>query len=96
MSYEGYEQVLCQNGHLDEIDAFYFTENDYWKCDVCGASMAWRNSVDQTNCLPYPENEEIKLEVKTPAVICKCSSCGNLHRTQPETYHIPAEGGIRE
>ena len=55
MSYEGYHQILCVNGHLFEFDCY--SQNNPtrgsagdWKCPVCGTPMAWWNSVDQTNC----------------------------------------------
>lgn len=48
MSYEGYEQVLCKNGHLGSADA-YFGHHD-WQCPDCGTpDIAWSNSVDDTN-----------------------------------------------
>ena len=52
MSYEGYEQCICQNGH-------YFINNDIYnnyndddtnpKCDTCDAPAVWINGVDDTN-----------------------------------------------
>lgn len=87
MSYEGYEQILCQNGHYNIADAFDLMDNsDYinWKCSECGAKMAWTHSVDTTN----DEGDPAPLTVKTPAEICTCS-CGHKHNKTEETYHIP-------
>lgn len=45
MSYEGYEQHICENGHRFDI---YNDESP--KCYHCGAASVWYNSVDDTNC----------------------------------------------
>ena len=46
MSYEGYEEFICETGH-------YFTEDCYApnprKCIFCDSKIEWCNSVDQTN-----------------------------------------------
>jgi len=44
MSYEGYSQCVCANGHYSEMDVY----EDKEKCE-CGAVFAWTNSVDSTN-----------------------------------------------
>lgn len=44
MSYEGYSQCICFNGHYSEMDVYAERED----CE-CGASFAWTNSVDSTN-----------------------------------------------
>jgi hypothetical protein len=46
MSFEGYYEFLCQNGHHAACDVY---APEPKKCRVCGASMAWQNMVDQTN-----------------------------------------------
>lgn len=53
MSYEGFTQILCKNGHYFEKDAYFDWdggEHKTWKCPVCGVGLAWQNGVDQTNC----------------------------------------------
>lgn len=59
MSFEGYIEFLCENGHRFSIDALDTSER---KCDWCGALPAlkpdgkvWCNLVDNTNC--YSEGE---------------------------------------
>lgn len=44
MSYEGYEEYICSNGH-------YNTENNFSdnKICTCGANYLWFHVVDQTN-----------------------------------------------
>ncbi len=51
MSYEGYEQLLCENGHYLTEDCYEFDSSDTeeWRCPVCQAKLAWWNSVDITN-----------------------------------------------
>lgn len=46
MSYEGYEEFLCVNGHHSIVDAF---DDDPTCCPQCGARLAYRHSVDETN-----------------------------------------------
>lgn len=44
MSYEGYVQIICVNGHLYEQD--YYSSQE--KC-TCGAKEEYRNYVNNTN-----------------------------------------------
>jgi hypothetical protein len=46
MSYEGFEQYLCENGHYHTFDAY---EDVPKSCPFCDKRWAWRHSVDQTN-----------------------------------------------
>jgi hypothetical protein len=53
MSYEGYTQRLCKNGHYFESDAnlHWYSEEEQKEmttCD-CGSDTAWTNEVDETN-----------------------------------------------
>jgi hypothetical protein len=47
MSYEGYAQVLCDNGHLYETGDDYMPQED---CPHCGRPPCWVNPVNDTNC----------------------------------------------
>lgn len=49
MSYEGYEQHICANGHLFYNYDIYYFEGPTIVCH-CGADSVWQNSVDDTNC----------------------------------------------
>ncbi len=56
MSFEGYMQYVCANGHLVECDVYMETvrhspgEGVFHKtCLDCGAPIAWSNCVDETN-----------------------------------------------
>jgi len=44
MSYEGYVQAICANGHLNEYSRYCVPT-----CVDCKAKLVWSNSVDQTN-----------------------------------------------
>lgn len=50
MSYEGYEEFICEKGHYHTSDALYESYVEQTKnCPQCGGKMEWWNSVDQTN-----------------------------------------------
>lgn len=50
MSFEGYTQHICQNGHYGLEPYDYAGDQPEWTCDECGAKSAWSNLVDDTNC----------------------------------------------
>ena len=52
MSYEGYVQVLCANGHYHSFDENYDSDETV-ECPDCGANIVWRNRVDDTNGESY-------------------------------------------
>jgi len=91
MSYEGYSQILCRKGHQSTEDAY--GESETFKCPVCGEPKAWSNQVDLTNGSFDEKGERIdgyiELEIKEPAVTCKCPTCNNVHVVQVQTYKIP-------
>jgi hypothetical protein len=49
MSYEGYIQQVCPNGHYLEVDCYAADLDDEKSCPHCGEEWAWENSVDTTN-----------------------------------------------
>ncbi|KKM89344.1 hypothetical protein LCGC14_1249630 [marine sediment metagenome] len=98
MSFEGYTQYLCSNGHASTKDAYddYFNEYDF-KCPCCDGKEAWSNTVCTTNgSFEYDDQDNeiridgyVDLEVLTPAPSCVCKECGNTHMTGPVIYKIP-------
>jgi len=58
MSYEGFVQILCKNGHYFSFNCYndptspaeWGEDKEKWKCPNCGEGISWRNNVDQTNC----------------------------------------------
>ncbi len=68
MSYEGYEEKLCENGHLSSCDAYKQKNID--TCGFCKKSFVFIHNVDETNgpfylddgtphpdTIPYPFKE---------------------------------------
>jgi len=46
MSYEGYEQYWCKNGHYWAADCY----SPEPICHICKEKAVFENSVDETNC----------------------------------------------
>jgi len=98
MSYEGYEQVLCENGHYFTFDCYDYWQEDKWVCPICGAKSAWSNMVDVTN--GSFENDAwgeliridgyVSLKVKDE---CKCECCGTVLERR---YKIPTEEEMKK
>jgi hypothetical protein len=111
MSYEGYEQVLCKNGHASVFDAWDMTRprDDDWKCPAvtlkqgvpttCGAPMAWSNDVNVTNGSWDEDGTRIdgyvEVDAEAEAETCKCDKCGNEHVVDPPRFKIPKDKGRR-
>jgi hypothetical protein len=86
MSFEGYEQRLCKNGHYETFDVYEFVPEDD-PCSVCGAKWVWFNLVDCTN---EPGVGKVELEIATPARYeTTCEACGSQAMVEEETYKIP-------
>ena len=86
MSYEGYVEELCANGHLRSRDV-------YVPCSEmchCGATTVFTRHVDETNgividdpsTLPYP----FEVEKEAEFVVC---NLGHKHCTAERIYKIP-------
>lgn len=100
MSYEGYYQILCQNGHLCDIDCRDYSDKSF-VCPECGEKSVWWNSVDVTNGSfgenPFTGKEEridgyIELEIKESPKVCVCKECGTHHWSTTITYKLPPIG----
>jgi len=99
MSFEGYYQILCKNGHQATEDCYMF-ESLEWQCSVCGKKAVWRNLVDLTNG-SWDDNGDkidgyIELEIKEQPPECKCPTCGQKHESGPTIYKIPTEQTAKE
>lgn len=77
MSYEGYEQFLCADGHYWTTDALFWGEEKP-PCPSCKKPAVLCNSVDQTN---GPDVGRMLFEEVAPAKTCTCK-CGNVHETE--------------
>lgn len=101
MSWEGYDQVLCANGHQGTLDAFYceFGVHPLDSPCHCGAKIVWWNQVNETNgSHEMIDGKEVRvdgfvyLKEKTPNIFCTCSGCGNNHISKGATFELPDEG----
>ena len=94
MSFEGYYQILCKNGHLYIQDVYEYEQDDEpWKCPDCGEGKAWIHTVDQTNGSDPQTGEGMpfKLKVKTPQQVKVCTKCSAATVLRSTTYEIPEE-----
>lgn len=90
MSYEGYEVLLCVNGHMYHEDAYSFSTLG-WACPTCDGGLAWWCSVDQTN----DSGIRPKMVKWKEAVTETCPCCGHVKRIEPERYCLPTNYGHR-
>ena len=61
MSFEGYYQLLCKNGHLWHEQAVCFSDADDFECSEGCGKPVWWNIVDQTNGF-CEKNGDCKIE----------------------------------
>lgn len=96
MSYSGYVQQICSNGHYAEIDCW----TDYGGCVAwhdgkqCDATVAYTNEVDTTNHyggpLDYPEMHiDIKGYMMSGEVTEQCQHCNHVKTIESERYCAP-------
>jgi hypothetical protein len=101
MSYKGYVDVLCKNGHKygwDAMDEMYGDADQYKGCPICGAPVAFRWDVDKTNgieeenpyTLDYPFEEATRAEYET------CPTCNHCKLVKHETYKIPTQEDVQK
>ena len=92
MSYEGFEQVLCKNGHLREFDCWSTVElfDPANVCPVCKEVWVYRNMVDETNGIiedePGTMRRKFEVEEYSTSVMC---NYGCLHTVKEARYKIP-------
>lgn len=96
MSFEGYYQILCKNGHYETISVYNHQDMYEWRCSSCDSPAVWYNLVDQTNGSWDEENNRIDGYVYLKAIKefnCVCEKCGNPHFISPAIYEIPKSKG---
>jgi len=87
MSFEGYVQVLCKNGHYRSVDVYVFDQfEEGWRCPECEEKLAWSNIVDNTN---GGEEGYVDLELQSPEERKTCPTCNHSVKLKEETYKIP-------
>lgn len=92
MSYEGYEQVICENGHYHEFDCLDASTSFYeqWVCDdridgkQCNGKAKAFNSVDDTNCDSHGYRKRIEI---TPEISKECDM-GHKHSVSAATFKL--------
>ena len=98
MSWEGWDQLLCENGHYQGSDSppMFGQHGSGFKCWVhgCKGKLAWWNQVDETNKSGGSDGI-VKLRLKKKAVFCKCPKCQTIQMKKPEEYYIPKTKGHR-
>jgi len=60
MSYEGYVQYVCVNGHYECRDCYDILK----KCSTCKERFVLKNDVDQTNDNGWRDHTEIELALE--------------------------------
>ncbi len=93
MSYEGYDQCLCKNGHLSEFDcsASYYDEDDR-KCPNCGEEIVFTNSVDQTNGEYYGKILDLTwLHLQISPAKEEVCNLGHTHVMEEARYRVPTK-----
>ena len=88
MSYEGYTEVLCSNGHYTTIDCHDSLE----RCPWCKSLPKMTREVDQTNGAmenyPITMSSFHALKVKEPLKTQTCD-LGHKHIIKQQTYYFP-------
>lgn len=91
MSYEGYYQYICPNGHYWAEDVY---GPNFKRCLTCGELRVWSNSVDTTNGSweedgPFDDEHRIDGHVVLELIgESKCECCGHV---KEQIYKIPGE-----
>lgn len=85
MSFEGYYEKLCSNGHRRVFDAldYIYDDSSPEPCS-CGAQFVFSHLVDETNCDPHP----YPFEVAIPEQRETCN-LGHSHIVRETVYKIP-------
>lgn len=90
MSYEGYEQHICQNGHRFDTGCGDWMDESVEACPICQALSVWWNGVDDTNCdeCGVIRDWDSLLLTAQQTEVC---NLGHTHVTKHATYRVPNE-----
>ena len=80
MSFEGYYQLICKNGHA--YNAELYSSEEETPCPDCNEECIWWNLVDTTNDSGNP----VRLKLKSQKSCDKCNSILEV------IYEIPKNG----
>ncbi len=98
MSYEGYYQFICKNGHLSTHDV-YAMEPESFKCEAtgCGAALAWWNQVNLTNgSFETVRGKEVRIDGYIELTPISETACSKCHSILDRRYAPPRKGGHHE
>lgn len=87
MSYEGYTEYLCEDGHHWTQDAY---DERPRMCADCGKRAVWYHDVDQTN----GDDDWALLDAIETAAFAQCNY-GHTHQVRVARYKIPTTIGSR-
>lgn len=96
MSYEGYEQHICKNGHRFDKNCDY-GNGPKPVCSFCNAESVFCNCVDETNCEAHgliPDSEWEKMVIQ-PEVTQTCPTCSHCKTVTPTIYRVPSEEELK-
>lgn len=94
MSYEGWTEHICSNGHRFCKDAHDHDNS----CTDCGENSIWSNEIDDTNGEEFgiiPEEFWDKFLISQPNYQ-KCQICNNVTHHEPAKYKIPNDDELKE
>ena len=96
MSYEGTEEILCENGHHEAFDCYMAPNLNSWKCGVCGKKAVWWNAIDETNGIDEdtgvcPGTVELELVKDSNEPLTTCPTC-KCNTYEIPVYKIPESG----
>ncbi len=105
MSYEGYTQYLCKNGHTWSRDCME-EESKVYDCGWrgCGAPVVWWNMVNNTNgCEPVKGDPRDLRNIHKKPDDCTCGyitlekiheqRCEKCDHVLEQRFKIPKKGG---
>lgn len=90
MSFEGYYQVLCENGHYEEVDCYDF-DTSMWQCPECGGHSIYQHLIDQTN--GDGDEQRVEFEIEAKEILEVCPTCGMERVVEPIRFKLPEEKG---
>lgn len=91
MSWEGFDQCICDNGHFFCGESYCYEEPN--ECPICKSKIAWRNQVDDTNCDSWGEIPIGLLQKHFLVTPEKNETCnlGHSHIVEHAIYRVPTK-----
>ena len=90
MSYSGYFQLLCEQGHYSEVECYTYNHcSDTHICQHCESHIIWEHLIDTTN--DCGNDQRVKLEEIVPDIVDVCDDCGHETIVEPARYRIPGD-----